>query len=141
MNQEARQPAEPGKREISRMLQYETIFVTDPNLAEEEIDELVKSVDHLATSAKGKILKVEKWGKRRLAYTVGRREEGIYVLMILEIPTDMVKELDRRYRMNDRILRHLTVRVENEAQLGPSPMMKPRPTEREDLPVEPAAAP
>lgn len=123
------------------MLHYETIFVTDPNLTEEEIDELVKGLDHLATSAKGKVLKIEKWGKRRLAYPVSRREEGIYVLMTLEIPPDLVKEIDRRYRMNDRILRHLTVRVENEAQLGPSPMMKPRPAEREEAPAEPALMP
>ena len=123
------------------MLQYETVFIADPVHTDEEIDELVKGYEQVVTSAKGKVLKVEKWGKRRLAYTVERREEGIYVLLVLEIPTDMVKELDRRYRMNDRILRHLTVRVENEAQLGPSPMMKPRPTEREDMPVEPAAAP
>src|SRR3989442_15554560 len=115
MNQEARQPAEPGKREISRMLQYETIFVTDPNLAEEEIDELVKSVDHLATTAKGKILKVEKWGKRRLAYTVDRRGEGGYVVIIPQTPTDMGKELDRRHRVNDQIPRPLTALGENEA--------------------------
>ena len=122
------------------MLQYETIFVTEPTLTEEEVDELIKGYEALLTSAKGKVLKTEKWGKRRLAYPITRREEGIYVLMVVECPPQMVKEIERRYRMNDRILRHLTVRVENEAQLGPSPMMKPRPAEREDLPVEPAAA-
>jgi ribosomal protein S6 len=50
-----------------------------------------------------------------------------------------VKEIDRRYRMNDRILRHLTVRVEDASQLGPSPMMKPRPTDaRDEAPSDPA---
>lgn len=122
------------------MLQYETIFVTDPNLTDEEIDELVKVVDQTTVAAAGKVIKVEKWGKRRLAYPIDHREEGIYVLMTLECPATQVKEIDRRYRMNDRILRHLTVRVEDESQLGPSPMMKPRPVERDDM-MDPALAP
>ena len=123
------------------MLQYETIFVTDPNLTDEEIDELVKLVDQVTVSAGGSVLKVEKWGKRRLAYPVEHREEGIYVLMTIECPTQHVREIDRRYRMNDRILRHLTVRVEDESQLGPSPMIKPRPADREEAPADPMMAP
>ncbi len=122
------------------MLQYETVFIADSTYTDEEIDELIKGYDQIVTSAKGKMLKVEKWGKRRLAYAIQRNEEGVYVLMTIECPPSLVKELDRRYRMNDRILRHLVVRVENEAQLGPSPMMKPRP-ERDELLAEPPLAP
>ena len=122
------------------MLQYETIFVTESTVTEEEIDELIKAYDQLVTSAGGRNLKVEKWGKRRLAYPILRHEEGSYVLMVIECPPSLVKEIDRRYRMNVRILRHLTVRVENEAQLGPSPMMKPRP-EREEPAPEAVMAP
>ena len=117
---------------------YESIFVTDPNLTEEEVDEIVKLVDQITLAAGGKSLKTEKWGKRRLAYPIGHREEGIYVLMLLECSGAHVKEVDRRYRMNDRILRHLTVVAEDPAPLNPSPMMKPRPVEREDAPADPA---
>ena len=121
------------------MLQYETIFVSDPNLTDEELDTIVGLVDQITVAAGGKVLKTEKWGKRRLAYPIGHREEGIYVLMTLECSPTLVKEIDRRYRMNDRILRHLTVRVEDESQLGPSPMMKPRPAEaRDEVPSDPA---
>jgi small subunit ribosomal protein S6 len=121
------------------MLQYETIFVSDPNLTDEEVDAIVGLVDQITVAAGGKVLKTEKWGKRRLAYPIGHREEGIYVLMTLECPTTLVKEIDRRYRVNDRILRHLTVRVEDASQLGPSPMMKPRPAEaRDEAPSDPA---
>ncbi len=123
------------------MLQYETIFVTEPTLTEEDIDALIKGFDQIIVGAAGKILKVEKWGKRRLAYPIGRREEGVYVLMVVECSPQFVKELERRYRMNEQILRHLTVRVENEAQLGPSPVMKPRPVDREEIPSDPAIAP
>lgn len=121
------------------MLQYETIFVGDPNLTDEEVDGIVGLIDQITVAAGGKVVKTEKWGKRRLAYPIGHREEGIYVLMTLECPTTLVKEVDRRYRMNDRILRHLTVRVEHESQIGPSPMMKPRPAEaRDEVPSDPA---
>lgn len=122
------------------MLQYETIFVTEPTLPEEEVDGLIKTYEQIMESAGGKVLKVEKWGKRRLAYPIARQEEGIYVLMVVQCPTSLVKELERRYRMNDRILRHLTVRVVNEAQLGPSPVMKPRPVERDEVPADPGLA-
>ena len=107
---------------------------------EEEVDDLVKGYEQVLVAAKGKVIKVEKWGKRRLAYPIRRSEDGIYVLMTIECPPSLVRELDRRYRMNDRILRHLVVRVENEAQIGPSPMMKPRP-ERDEILAEPLIAP
>jgi small subunit ribosomal protein S6 len=123
------------------MLQYETIFMTDPNLTEEETDAIAALVESIVTSSGGKVLKTEKWGKRRLAYPVDHREEGIYTLLLLECPPDQVKEIDRRYRMNDRILRHLTVRMEDESQLGPSPMMRPRPAERDEIPPDAGIAP
>jgi small subunit ribosomal protein S6 len=123
------------------MLQYETIFMTDPNLTEEETDAIAALVESIVTSSGGKVLKTEKWGKRRLAYPVDHREEGIYTLMLLECPPEQVKEIDRRYRMNDRILRHLTVRMEDESQLGPSPMMRPRPAERDEIPPDAGIAP
>ncbi|MEK7798403.1 MAG: 30S ribosomal protein S6 [Acidobacteriota bacterium] len=122
------------------MLQYETVFIADPTYTEEEVDDLVKGYEQVLVAAKGKVIKVEKWGKRRLAYPIRRSEDGIYVLMTIECPPSLVRELDRRYRMNDRILRHLVVRVESEAPLGPSPMMKPRP-ERDEILAEPLIAP
>jgi small subunit ribosomal protein S6 len=123
------------------MLQYETIFVTDPNLTDEDVDGIIKLIDQITVAAGGKVIKTEKWGKRRLAYPVEHREEGIYVLLTIECPTLHVMDIDRRYRMNDRILRHLTVRVEDESQLGPSPMMKPRPADRDEIPADPMLAP
>src|SRR2546422_9867777 len=93
------------------MLQYETVFIADPVHTDEEIDELVKGYEQVVTSAKGKVLKVEKWGKRRLAYTIHHHEEGIYVLMTLECPASLIKELDRRLRVYDRFVRNMAVGV------------------------------
>ena len=118
------------------MLQYEMVFIADPTYTDEEVDELIKGYEQVVTASGGKSLKTEKWGKRRLAYSIRHNEEGIYVLMTFECPGSLVKELDRRFRMNDRILRHMAVRVESELQLGPSPMMKPRP-ERDETLLEP----
>jgi len=123
------------------MLRYETIFFTDPTLPDDEVEELIKTYEQLITTAGGKVLKVERWGKRRLAYPVKRFEEAFYVLMVIESPAEFLKDLDRRYRLNDRVLRHLTVRVENEAQLGPSPMMKTRSADRDEAGSEPSLAP
>jgi len=122
------------------MLQYETVFIADPTYTDEEVDELIKGYEQVVTAAGGKSVKIEKWGKRRLAYSIRHHEEGIYVLMPLECPATLVKELDRRFRMNDRILRHMAVRVESELQLGPSPMMRPRP-ERDEQLLEPPMMP
>ena len=117
------------------MPQYESIFIGDPTLTDDELEKLIKSYESLVSDAKGKILNLERWGRRRLAYPIGGREEGIYFLMLIECDASFPRELERRYRINDRILRHLTVRVENEAQLGPSPIMKARPPEREETPA------
>jgi small subunit ribosomal protein S6 len=122
------------------MLQYETVFIADPTYTDEEVDELIKGYEQVVTGAGGKSLKIEKWGKRRLAYSIRHHEEGVYVLMTLECPATLIKELDRRFRMNDRILRHMAVRVESELQLGPSPMMRPRP-ERDEQLLEPPMMP
>ena len=123
------------------MMKYETVFVTDPALTEDENEEIIRRLDELTTSDGGTVHKVERWGKRRLAYPILHKEEGTYVLMLIECPPTLIKEIERRYRMNDRILRHQTVRVQNESQLGPSPIMKSRAPEREEKPTAPAAAP
>ena len=127
---------------MSRMLQYESVFIVDPGLQEEELEELIKSYEKLVTENGGKVLKVERWGKRRLAYMISRCEEAYYVLMTIECAAGFTKEIERRYRMNDRIHRYLTVRVEHESQLGPSPMMKSRSAERSEAPPrDPGATP
>lgn len=118
------------------MLKYETVFVNDPTLTEEETEETIRMLDDIVTSGGGTVHKVERWGKRRLAYPILHKEEGTYVLMLIECPAPLVKEIDRRYRMNDRILRHQTVRVQDESQLEPSPVMKSRASEREERSAE-----
>jgi len=123
------------------MQKYETVFVNDPTLTEEENEEIIRMLDEIITSGGGTVHKVERWGKRRLAYPILHKEEGTYVLMLFESPPTLITEIERRYRMNDRILRHQTVRVQHESQLGPSPVMKSRAPERDEKPADPASPP
>ena len=93
---------------------YEVLFIADPNLGEPEVDALTAQVQGFLEKEGGKIQKVEKWGKKRLAYLVHRHREGSYVLITAEGPTPMVKEVERRIRVTDGIIKFITVRVDEE---------------------------
>jgi small subunit ribosomal protein S6 len=91
---------------------YEEIFIIRPDAAEEEVDAYVEQVKQLIAGGGGTIDKVEKWGKRKLAYRVAKREEGFYVLLQISCGPDLVKELERRMRVSDLVLKYLTVRID-----------------------------
>ena len=93
---------------------YEVLFIADPNLGEPEVDALTAQVQGFLEKEGGKIQKVEKWGKKRLAYAVHRHRDGSYVLLTAEGPPQMVKEVERRIRVTDGILKFITVRVDEE---------------------------
>ena len=93
---------------------YEILFIVDPNLAETDVDALTTQVQGFAEKEGGRVSKVEKWGKKRLAYLVGRHREGYYVLLVVESPSTLVKEVERRLRVTDGIVRFLTVRVDED---------------------------
>jgi small subunit ribosomal protein S6 len=93
---------------------YEVLFIADPNLGEPEVDALATTVQGYIEKEGGKVQKVEKWGKKRLAYTVHRHREGYYVLLVVEGRTALVKEVERRIRVTDGIIRFITVRVDEE---------------------------
>ena len=96
------------------MVKYESIFITDPASSDDEVAGFLKGFEDSITSGNGKMLKVERWGKRRLAYRVGRHEDGNYTLIQMECPPAAARELERRYRMNDRIIKYLTVRLDKD---------------------------
>jgi small subunit ribosomal protein S6 len=78
------------------------------------VDALAAQVQGLAEKDGGKLQKMEKWGKKRLAYDVRRHREGYYVLLVVEGTGAMVKEVERRLKVTDGIIRYLTVRVDEE---------------------------
>ncbi|MBZ5537662.1 MAG: 30S ribosomal protein S6 [Acidobacteriia bacterium] len=93
---------------------YEIMFIVNPNLADEEVDKLIAQFETTVTSTHGEAQKVEKLGKRRLAYRVGRFWEGNYVLFTVKGGGDTVKELERRLKVTDAVLKYLTVRVDED---------------------------
>jgi small subunit ribosomal protein S6 len=92
---------------------YEELFIVKPEAVEEEIDQLVEQV-HQVIGSGGAIQKVDKWGLRRLAYRVQKQEEGFYVLIQFSASPDSVKEIERRLRVSDLVLKFLTVRIDQD---------------------------
>lgn len=98
----------------TEMRRYEIMFIVDPSLPEEEIDQLNSEVENQITEAGGRVESIEKMGRRKLAYEVKRRTDGFYVLLTIAANGDIVKEVERRFRVLDQVLRYLTVRIDLE---------------------------
>lgn len=94
------------------MRQYETGFLVSPNLTEEETDKLILQMAEVVFRKKGKMLKEDRWGKRKLAYPISKFEEAFYVFFHYEGEHDVPSELERRFKQTDTILRYLTVKRE-----------------------------
>jgi small subunit ribosomal protein S6 len=93
---------------------YEILFIADPNLSEADVDGLTATVQGFVEKEAGKIDKIEKWGKKRLAYDVGRHRDGYYVLLTVLGSNALIKEVERRIKVTDGIIRHISVRVDLE---------------------------
>jgi len=91
---------------------YELMFIVRPDMAEEEQDKLLSTLEAVVTSSGGQVKNVERMGKRRLAYTVRRFNDGIYVLLTVEGSGGMVHELERRLRVTEPVIKFLTVRID-----------------------------
>ena len=93
---------------------YELMFIVRPDMPEEDQDKLISTLETAVTSSGGSMKKVERMGKRRLAYTVRKFHEGIYLLLIVEGQGDLVHELERRLRVTEPVIKFLTVRIDEE---------------------------
>jgi len=93
---------------------YELMFIVRPDMTDEDLDKLISTLQSAVPTSGGSIVKVEKMGKRRLAYTVRRFHDGIYVLMVVEGGGAVIHELERRLRVTEPVIKFLTVRVDEE---------------------------
>ena len=93
--------------------QYELIFIVDPT-ADEEVSRLTEGFSQIVTDQGGVVTRAETMGKRALAYEINHHKDGTFVLMEIEGSGREIAELERRMRVNDRILRYLTVRVDED---------------------------
>jgi small subunit ribosomal protein S6 len=92
------------------MQTYETIFILDSLLAPEEIDKIINRIKEIVETNGGKVLAIDKWGKRRLAYEIQKKQYGFYVAVEFEGEGPIPNSLEHEYNFNDKILRYLTYR-------------------------------
>ena len=133
---------------------YEELFIVKPDLPEEEVDGFVEQIRHVITDGKGTVDKTDKWGVRKLAYRVQKYSEGIYVLIQFTSSPDLVKEVERRMRVADQVIKFITVRIDEKlkkiekrkkvrdkraARRPPPPMAAPAIPVAPAMPAEPAA--
>jgi len=97
------------------MRHYETAFLITPKLNEEETEKLIQKMADIVAKKKGKMIKIDKWGKKKLAYPVEKQNEAFYVFFHYEGEPDIPSELERRFRQTESVLRYLTLRKEVQA--------------------------
>lgn len=93
---------------------YEVMYIATPEAADDDITKLNDSLQTIITDQGGTIVRVDDMGRRKLAYEINRKKEGYYVLFEIEGSGREIAELERRMRVNDLIMRYLTVRVDEE---------------------------
>jgi small subunit ribosomal protein S6 len=93
---------------------YELMFIVRPDMTEEDQDKLISSLETAVASSGGQVKNVEKMGKRRLAYTVRKFHDGMYILLTFEGSGGLVHELERRLRVNEPVIKFLSVRIDEE---------------------------
>ena len=96
---------------------YELVYVVSPEASDEQVTDLHTQIESTVQRMNCQIEKTENWGRRRLAYEIGPHKEGFYVLDIINASGELVKELDRRLKVFDQVIRHLIVRVDEEKKV------------------------
>lgn len=93
---------------------YEVMFIVRPDIIEEDLDKLISTVEANIATAGGTVKNTERMGKRRLAYNVGKFMDGMYILVTVEGTGAMVKEIERRLRVAEQVIKFITVRVDED---------------------------
>ena len=97
--------------------QYELVYILPPDTTEQQVADIHTQIDGAVSRMSGTIEKTDNWGRRKLAYEIGHHKEGVYVLEVINGSGELMKELDRRLRVMDQVLRHMVVRVDQEKKV------------------------
>ncbi len=131
---------------MGSLREYETVFVLHPRLEESQVEEEIDAVQKTIEAGEGSVVDIERWGKRKLAYEVRKVNEGIYTLVRFRSGVNVLQDLDRRYRLREDVIRHLTVAAqalppEKPSRRDPSEgeLSTPEPTDVEKEPQGPKA--
>jgi len=93
------------------MRRYETTYILRPNLGEEQFSEIIERTNSIVTNDGGAIINLERWGNKKLAYEIKKESFGQYVYLDYAAPGSTIKELERIFRIDDRVLRYLSVKL------------------------------
>jgi small subunit ribosomal protein S6 len=96
--------------------QYELTYVISGVVQQNQVDDIVRKVNHLIESNGGDVLEVDEWGNQRLAYEIDRKRSGYYVNMYFKAPGSLIQRLERELQINDDVLRYLTLRMDEKMQ-------------------------
>jgi len=91
---------------------YESIFIARPSLLDEDVAKVTERVKGVIEQGGGKVQKIENWGKKKLAYEVQKEKKGTYVFLFFQSDGKVISELDRAYRLDDAIMKFLTVKLD-----------------------------
>lgn len=120
---------------------YEEVFIVKPDVSDEETTAVVDQVSKIITDQGGSVDKVDNWGKRRLAYRVAKYDEGTFVILTFSAEAGTVKELERRLRVNDLVIKFMTVRLDEKLKwVEKRKKKREERAKRKPAPVAPAPA-
>jgi len=102
---------------------YEHVFLARQDLSQAQVDALAASATEIVEKNEGKVTKTETWGLKSLAYKIDRNRKAHFVMLNIEAPGTVVEELERQTRINEDVIRYMTIRVD-EHEEGPSAMMR-----------------
>jgi small subunit ribosomal protein S6 len=102
---------------MNRTRQYELVYIVSPEATDQQIADVHTQVEESIGRLRGALEKSENWGRRKLAYEIGPHKEGTYVLEVINGSGELMKEIDRRLRVSDQVIRHLIVRVDEEKRV------------------------
>jgi small subunit ribosomal protein S6 len=103
---------------MSTTRQYELVYIVTPDATDQEVADLHTQIEQIVQRFNGVLDKTENWGRRKLAYEIGHHREGTYVVETISGTGDLMKEIDRRLRVIDQVIRHLVVRVDAELRVA-----------------------
>jgi small subunit ribosomal protein S6 len=103
-----------SQKEVSMSRKYEVMYIVRPDVEEADLDKLIEGFEKNVTDGGGEVKSTEKMGRRRLAYTVRKFNDGFYVLMTILSPASLVGEIERRLRVSEQVIKFITVRIDEE---------------------------
>lgn len=125
------------------MKHYETLFIVKPTLTAEEITAKIEAIHNIIATNGGEIVAKDDWGVKRLGYTIQKNQRGHFHLIYFKAPTPLIAELERNYRINEDIIRFITVKFENRKEVNAWQRMVDKAlhkTQAESAKTEPAPA-